>query len=139
MDMEFSDAIAFLESEHSAVVTTIGRSGGIQASIVNAGPFEGRMAFVVRGDTAKLRNLKRNPTCTVLTTQPDWRKFATVEGQAVVRGPWNTEAKELRLLLRAVFTAAGGSHSDWEEYDRVMRDEGRVAVLVTPERVYGRL
>ena len=91
------------------------------------------------GDTAKRRNLARNANCTVLTVQPDWRKFATVEGQAEVRGPENTEPEELRLLLRAVFAAAGGSHGDWDEYDRVMRDEGRVAVLVTPERVYGRV
>ncbi len=137
--MEFGEAVPFLESEHSAVVTTIGRSGGAQATIVRAGPLEGRMVFVVRGDTAKRRNLERNANCTVLVVQPDWRKFATVEGQAEVRGPENTEPEELRLLLRAVFAAAGGSHSDWDEYDRVMRDEGRVAVLVTPERVYGRV
>jgi PPOX class probable F420-dependent enzyme len=137
--MEFSEAVPFLESEHSAVVTTIGRAGGAQATIVRAGPFEGRMGFVVRGDTAKRRNLERNPSCTVLTVQPDWRRFATVEGQAELRGPENTEAEELRLLLRAVFVAAGGSHSDWDEYDRVMRDEGRVVVLVTPERIYGRV
>ena len=97
------------------------------------------MAFVTRGDTVKRRNLAVNANCTVLTVQPDWRKFATIEGQAEVRGPENTEPEELRLLLRAVFTMAGGSHDNWDEYDRVMRDEGRVAVLVTPERVYGHI
>ena len=111
--MEFGDAVPFLESEHSAVVTTIGRSGGIQASIVRAGPLEGRMAFVVRGETAKRRNLERNPTCTVLTVQPDWRKFATVEGQAEVRGTLNQRSFgcscEQCLLRRAVLTAIGTS------------------------------
>jgi hypothetical protein len=43
----------------------------------------------------------------------------------------------LRVLLRGIFTAAGGTHEDWDEYDRVMRDERRVAVLVEPERVFG--
>lgn len=42
----------------------------------------------------------------------------------------------LRLLLRAVFTAAGGNHDDWDSYDAVMARERRTAVLVTPERVY---
>lgn len=37
-----------------------------------------------------------------------------------------------RLLLRAVFTAAGGTHEDWDTYDRVMADERRTAVLITP-------
>ena len=42
-----------------------------------------------------------------------------------------------RLLLREIFTAAGVTHEDWDEYDRAMRDERRVAVLVEPDRVFG--
>jgi len=34
-----------------------------------------------------------------------------------------------------VFTSAGGTHDDWDEYDRVMAAEGRVAVFVQPERI----
>jgi len=40
-------------------------------------------------------------------------------------------------LLRDIFTAAGGTHDDWDEYDRVMANERRVAVLVERERTYG--
>jgi hypothetical protein len=36
-----------------------------------------------------------------------------------------------------VFSGAGGTHDDWDAYDRAMIDERRVAVLVTPRRVYG--
>jgi len=39
-------------------------------------------------------------------------------------------------LLRAVFTAAGGTHEDQDTYDRVIADERRTAVLITPEGVY---
>ncbi len=137
--MEFNDALAFLEQEHSAVVTTIGRSGLPQATIVRAGPYEGTMAFVVRGGTVKLANLKRDDRCTVLVAKPDWTRYATVEGRAATHRQDNTDGEELRLLLRRVFAAAGGTHSDWEEYDRVMREEQRAVVLVTPERVYGRV
>jgi hypothetical protein len=42
----------------------------------------------------------------------------------------------LRLLLRDVFTAAGGTHDDWSEYDRVMAEQGRTIVFVAPTRVY---
>jgi hypothetical protein len=35
-----------------------------------------------------------------------------------------------------VFSAAGGTHADWDEYDRVMDRERRAVVLVTPARVY---
>ena len=43
--------------------------------------------------------------------------------------------ERLRLLLREVFSAAGGTHDDWDAYDRTMRDERRTAVLVTPTRL----
>ena len=137
--MDFNEALPFLTEQHSAIVTTIGASGAAQSTIVRAGPYLGRMALVARGDTVKLRNLARNPHCTVLTVQPDWRRFVTVEGQAELRTPDDTDAEELRLLLRAVFTAAGGTHDNWEEFDRVMLEERRAAVLVTPDRVYGRV
>ena len=137
--MEFSDAIPFLQQEHSAVIVTQRLSGAAQTTIVKAGPYEGKMAFVVRGDTIKKRNLERNPRCTVLTARPDWGRYCSVEGVAALRGPDNTEADELRLLLRAVFKAAGGTHSDWDAFDHVMREERRVVVLVTPDRVYGRI
>ena len=137
--MEFNDALPFLEQEHSAVVTTIGRSGLPQATIVRSGPYEGTMAFVVRGGTVKLANLKRDDRCTVLVAKPDWTRYATVEGRAATHRQDNTGEEELRLLLRRVFSAAGGTHSDWEEFDRVMREEARAVVLVTPERVYGRV
>ena len=137
--MEFSKALAFLEQEHNAVIVTNRASGAAQTTIVKAGPLEGKMAFVVRGSTVKLRNLRRDPRCTVLVVRPDWGRYVSVEGIAEMRGPDNTPAEELRLLLREVFVAAGGSHDNWGEFDRVMKEERRVVVTVRPERVYGRV
>ena len=67
--------------------------------------------------------------------------WATVKGTADVGGPddpapWLPDSEALRLLLREVFTAAGGTHDNWEEYDRVMAEQRRAVVLVTPTRVY---
>jgi hypothetical protein len=63
-----------------------------------------------------------------------------VEGSAELIGPddpWPAiDADAQRLLLRSVFTAAGGSHDDWNEYDRAMAEQRRTAVLVRPSRVY---
>jgi len=47
------------------------------------------------------------------------------------------DAERQRLLLREIFTAAGGTHDDFDEYDPVMASERRAAVLLTPARVYG--
>ena len=66
--------------------------------------------------------------------------WATVEGTAQLIGPDDphpdVDEERLRVMLREIFTAAGGTHDDWDTYDRVMREERRTAVLITPVRVY---
>ena len=42
----------------------------------------------------------------------------------------------MRHRAAAVFAAAGGRHDDWEDYDRVMAEEWRTAVLIDPNRMY---
>lgn len=51
------------------------------------------------------------------------------------RHPAGFDAAQVPQLLRDVFTAAGGTHDDWDEYDRVMAEERRLAVLVDPIRI----
>jgi hypothetical protein len=67
-------------------------------------------------------------------------QWAAAEGPVQLCGPDDpvpgVDAEGLRLL-RDVFTAAGGTHDDWDTYDSVMARERRTAVLMTPERVYG--
>lgn len=139
--MEFEEARPFLESNHRAVVTTFQSNGTIQASIVVCGPYHNDLAFVsVRGRSAKVRNLRRDPRCTVVATAADWRSYVVVEGQARLLDARNTEAEALRQELRRVYRACGGGeHPDWEEYDRVMRQQEAVVVLVQPDKVYGLL
>jgi PPOX class probable F420-dependent enzyme len=127
-----------------AVVATLRADQTIQSTLVNAGvlpnPFgdgEPVLAFVTYGKV-KLGNLRDRPQVSV-TSVAGWR-WSTVEGRAAIVGPDDphddVDAERLRLLLREVFQAAGGAHDDWDEYDQVMRDERRAAVLVTPTRVY---
>ena len=139
--MQFEQAKPFLANNHRALVNTVGASGGIQSSIVVCGAFQEDMAFVsIRGRSAKIRNLRRNPQCTVVATAADWRNYLVVEGEARLFDSTNTPAEELRQKLREVFKVCGdGTHSDWDEYDRAMVQQEAVVVLVTPERVYGLL
>jgi hypothetical protein len=66
-------------------------------------------------------------------------QWAAVEGPAELAGPDDpmpgVDAERLRLLLREIFTAAGGTHDDFDAYDRVMAEERRLAVLVRPSRI----
>jgi PPOX class probable F420-dependent enzyme len=139
--MDFEEARPFMERHHRGVVTTYQPDGGMQASIVVCGAFRGQAAFVsVRGKSAKVRNLRRDPRCTVLAVSADWRSWVTVEGEAQLFDSTNTEAEELRLLLREVYRACGDKeHPDWQEYDVAMRQQNAVVVLVRPTRVYGLL
>ncbi len=43
-------------------------------------------------------------------------------------------------MLREIFRACSGQeHPNWEEYDEAMVKQEAVAILVTPETVYGKL
>lgn len=140
------DAVALARDEHGlTVVATARADGSIQASLVNAGvlahPATGEqvLAFVTYGKV-KLANLRVRRQLAA-TFRNGWR-YATVEGDAELAGPddpapWLRDAEQLRLLLREVFTAAGGTHDDWDTYDRVMAEQRRTVVLVRPTRVYG--
>ena len=61
-------------------------------------------------------------------------------GRADLIGPGDprpeVDAERLRLLLREIFTAAGGTHDDFDAYDKAMAAERRAAILVTPARTY---
>jgi PPOX class probable F420-dependent enzyme len=126
-----------------AVVSTLRSDGTIQSSLVNAGvlshPVGGAevVGFVTYGK-AKLSHLRVRPPVSI-TFRAGW-SWATVEGQAELIGPDDPHtgvgAEEIRLLLRQVFTAAGGTHDDWGAYDRAMAEQHRTAVLVSPTRLY---
>ncbi|BBZ69662.1 TIGR03618 family F420-dependent PPOX class oxidoreductase [Mycobacterium paraseoulense] len=139
------DAVALAAAENGlAVVSTVRADTTVQASLVNVGllahPETGQdvLGFTTYGKV-KLANLRERPQLAV-TFRAGWQ-WATVEGRAELAGPddappWLTTDDQLRLLLREVFTAAGGTHDDWDTYDRVMARERRAVVLIAPTRVY---
>ncbi|WP_327588474.1 TIGR03618 family F420-dependent PPOX class oxidoreductase [Nonomuraea sp. NBC_00507] len=143
-----TDLTAFAELtplDHGlCVLNTLRRDGSVQSSVVNAGvlehPLRGEpvVGLVATGGSRKLHHLRADPRATIVA-RAGWR-WVTVEGDAEIIGPddphpdVNSEA--LRLLLRDIFKAAGGTHDDYDTYDRVMAEERRAAVLIAPRRVY---
>ena len=124
------------------VFSTLRGDGSAQASVVNAGvlqhPLTGVrvVGLVATGAARKLRNLRADPRATIVA-RAGW---AAVEGSAQLIGlddphP-DVNDDQLRLVLRAVCTAAGGTHDDWDTDDRVMREDTRTTVLLPPTRVY---
>jgi hypothetical protein len=96
------------------------------------------VGVVAAGGARKLGYLRACPRATVVLRAG--YRWAAVEGQVELAGPADqlpgVDAERLRLLLREIFTAAGGVHRDFAEYDRAMAAERRTAVLVSPDRVY---
>ena len=128
-----------------ASLSIVRPDGTVQSTVVNAGvvdhPVTGQpvVAFVGRPATRKIAHLRTNPTATLL-----WRSgwaWVTAEGTVDLVGPDDpfegVGPDALPGLLRVVYSASGGGqHDDWSEYDRVVASERRMAVLVTPRRIY---
>ncbi len=140
------DVRSYLADEHGlAVASTTQADGRVLSSVINCGlidhPVNGApcVAFVSAGNAARLTHIRRGSQVTI-TIRRGW-KWVAVTGMANIIGPHDpadgVDGEALRLLLRQAFQAAGGTHDDFDEFDRVMVDEARAAVLVTPDRILG--
>jgi PPOX class probable F420-dependent enzyme len=142
---EISAFAGLVPLDHGLCVLSTSRAdGSVQSSVVNAGvlahPLTGAqvVGLVAIGGTRKLRNLRADARATIVI-RAGWR-WAAVEGPVDLLGPDDphpdVSSEDLRVLLRDIFTAAGGTHDDWDAYDRAMAEERRTAVLITPSRAY---
>lgn len=144
MPVDLSKFTELARQEHGlCVLTTVRQDGAIAASVVNAGVLphplttEPVVGLVARG-LRKLEHLRTYGRATIVA-RAGWQ-WAAVEGKVDIFGPDDgqpdTNAEQLRLLMREVFEAAGGTHDDWDEYDRVMANDRSAAVLIVPKRAY---
>lgn len=127
-----------------SVLGTLRPDDSIQMSVVNAGvlkhPSSGIqvVGIVALGGSRKLANIRRKPRASVVI-RVGWEWLA-VEGTAELIGPDDLQSglgpDAVRTLLRDVFSAAGGTHEDWDAYDAVMAEQRRTAVLIAPDRIY---
>ena len=136
----------FVPLDNGLAVVSVARTDGrVHSSTANAGvlahPLTGErvVGSVFVGGARKLHYMRQQRRATV-TLRAGW-EWVTAEGPVELIGPDDPvdgiDAERLRLLLREVFTGAGGTHDDWDEYDRVMAAERRTAMLMRPDRIYG--
>lgn len=140
-DLELVQQLA--AATHLAVLATTRPDGSVHASLVSAGvvdhPITGTpaVAAVVAGSARKLGHLRRSGRGAAVFAQG--YRWVAVEGPVRIIGPDDPcdeiRSAEVPALLRKVFTAAGGTHEDWDEFDRVMADERRAAVFVEAARI----
>lgn len=143
-----------IEAAGGLAVVAYATGDRVPAGLINAGLLEHpvtkapAIVHVAYGDSRRVARLAEAANCTF--TWHDGRKWLAAEGKAeLVFGPWDDRASrnDPRLalgersyleLLRAIYASAGGGeHPNWSEFDATMRDEKRVAVLVSVDRLYG--
>ena len=128
----------FASETHRGVLTTFRRNGAAQMSIISCGPMRDGICFTVTEDRVKLKNLRRDPRCSLMVSRESWWGFVVLEGRAQIISAGNTGPEELRLALREAYTASSGEdHPDWAEYDQAMRDDRRSVIIVVPDHIYG--
>lgn len=145
MAADLDDVRRLVATESGLATLACVRPDGTAAlSVINAGllphPVSGvEVVALVSGGSRKLAHLRAHRFASIA-----WRRgwnWAGVEGDVDLIGPDDDLAgfdpAALPALLRAIFTAAGGTHEDWDTFDRVMADERRTAVLIAPIRIYG--
>jgi PPOX class probable F420-dependent enzyme len=126
------DARAFLAGNHRAVLITRRSGGGLQASPVLVGvDRDGKAVISTREGAYKTRNLRRDPAA-VLCVFSDgfFGRWLQLEGRTEV-----VSLPEAMAGLVDYYRGISGEHPDWDEYRRAMRQQRRVLLRVSIDKV----
>ncbi|MDP6823263.1 MAG: TIGR03618 family F420-dependent PPOX class oxidoreductase [Dehalococcoidia bacterium] len=129
----------FIHDNPQGVMTTFRRNGMPQLSIVTVYPRDGGVGISITETRIKFKNLLRDPRSSVLISHEDWWSgFLVFEGTMEMQHTGNTDPEELRMARRNIFSATTRRRSsDWDDYDRKVDADKRVAMILRPDHVYG--
>lgn len=131
MNVGDDKAREFITANHRVVMATIRTDGMAQMSSVAQAYIDGHLEVSTRSASAKVRNLRRDPRVTMLILGDEsWYQYVVVYGRVEI-----VEYPEAGPELRRVYQAIAGEHPNWQEYDQAMKDEGRVVLRVTIDRI----
>lgn len=121
----------FVRPRHQMILVTHRQDGSPQLSPVTGGmDDDGRIVVATYPERAKVTNLRRNPDSSVLVLSDEFNgSWLQVDGTAEV-----IDLPDALEPLVEYFRSISGEHSDWDEYRRAMRDQGKCLIRVTPTR-----
>ncbi|MDQ3784747.1 MAG: PPOX class F420-dependent oxidoreductase [Actinomycetota bacterium] len=130
--MTSEDGLRFVTDNHSAVLVTRRSGGGLQTSPVTVGADDEGFAVISSRETAyKVRNLKRDPRATLCALSDDfYGPWIQIEGDAHI-----VPLPEAMDGLVDYYRRIRGEHPDWDDYRRVMQQEGRLLIRISIDRV----
>jgi hypothetical protein len=133
--------IAFLESQHSAAMITIGEGGVPKAVRVGVVLVDGNLWSSGTRDRVRTRRLRRDPRCTLFVFDQQYGSLSLETRVTILDGP-EAAAQNVRLFRRMQNRPTGplswfGGELDEDSFIRAMEDEGRVVYQFEVERAYG--
>jgi len=129
--MDIDAALAFVRTQHHAVLGTLKSDGTPQLSPVTVGvDGAGRVVISTRQTAYKVRNVRRDPRVW-LCAFPDrfFGEWVQIEGTADI-----AELPEAMDGLVDYYRGISGEHPDWDDYRAAMERENRVLLRVTVTR-----
>ncbi len=128
--VERDEMLDFVRPRHRMVLITERRDGSPQASPVTGGVDDsGRIVISSYPQRAKTRNARSRPTVSVVVVSDEWDDpWVQVDGTAEV-----IDAVDDVEPFVEYFRNIAGEHSDWDEYRRAMRDQGKSLIRITPD------
>ena len=132
---------AFLESQHSAAMTTIGRNGTPRTVRVGVALVDGKLWSSGTQDRVRTSRLRRDPRCTLFVFDAGWRWLTLDTTVQILDGP-DTPALNLRLFQQMQNRPTGvlnwfGRELSPDEFLQVMVEEKRLIYEFEVIRGYG--
>jgi len=125
--VERPELVDFIRPRHQMILITRRADGAPQTSPVTGGvDDQGRVVIASYPERAKVRNLRRDPRCSVLVLSDDF-------GGAWVQADGNAEVIDLPEAVEPLvdyFRAISGEHPDWDEYRQAMVDQGKSLIRI---------
>ena len=130
--VERDELLDFVRVRHRFALITTRQDGRPQVSPVTGGvDAEGRLVVSTYPERAKVKNLRRDPSASVLVMSDDFDgPWVQVDGTAEVL---DMPAQEAEDGLVEYFRCIAGEHDDWDEYREAMRRQGKSLIRITVE------
>lgn len=130
--MTRDEARAFVANNHRAVLVTRRADAALQTSLVTVGVDAGGKVVISSRETAyKTRNLRRDPRATVcVLSEAFFGPWIQIDGTAEI-----IALPEAMNLLIDYYRRISGEHPDWDDYRRAMKEQKRVLIRVSMDRV----
>jgi PPOX class probable F420-dependent enzyme len=129
--MEIGQALDYVSSNHQAVLLTSRRAGAPQLSPVTVdSDEEGRVVISSRETAFKVRNLRRDPRCSLCVFPDKWLgRWIQADGRADLLA-----LPDALEPLVAYYRRLRGEHPNWDEYRQAMIHDQRLLIRISIER-----